>query len=132
MIEQISRLLVLLAAIYLIALAVVTLFKPSYSRRFLNGFASTAMLHYIELGIRLIVGAALIFTAPEMRFTLVFQSFAWVIIITSLILLLLPWRWHNKFAKRVLPPLTKRVWLFGLLSLPLGLFMLYGLLNQWW
>ncbi|MEH8018453.1 hypothetical protein MN202_14520 [Rheinheimera muenzenbergensis] len=126
--EQTALGIVILAALFLLGLAAVSLVNPRLAVRFLHGFASSARAHYSEVGLRLIVGAALVVAAPEMRFSTAFMLFGWLIIATSIVLLLVPWRWHQRFAQSVLPPLTTRVWLFAVLSLPLAVTLLYATL----
>jgi hypothetical protein len=120
--------IVALAAVYLIGLAVASIVTPAKAAGFLNGFAGSARAHYTEISIRLIVGIALVVAAPGMAYGNLFSLFGWIVIATSIILLILPWRWHQQFAQIVVPPLTKRVWLFGLLSLPLGGVILFAVL----
>lgn len=129
MLELVALTLVVLAAAYLIGLGVAAFVAPSRTARFLDAFASSARAHYLEIAIRLLVGAALVVAAPRMLWPDVFQVFGWVIVVTSLVLLVLPWRWHQRFAQAVVPPLTRRVWLFGLLSLPLGVVLLFAALR---
>lgn len=104
-------------------------FVPARATRFLNSFASSARAHYSEIVLRLIVGAALVVAAPGMLYSPTFLAFGWVLVTTSLVLLLLPRRWHQRFAQLVVPTVTRRVWLFGAVSLPLGGVTLFALLN---
>lgn len=120
---------VVLAAAYLVGLGVASFAAPARTARFLNAFASSARAHFIEISIRLLVGAALVVAAPRLLFADVFLVFGWVIVVTSIVLLVLPWRWHQRFARAAVPPLTRRVWLFGLLSLPLGGILLFAVLR---
>jgi uncharacterized protein YjeT (DUF2065 family) len=129
-IEVIALSVVVSAALYLLGLAAASVFASAYTARFLNGFGGSARVHYLEMCIRLIVGAALVVAAPSMLYAHVFQLFGWVLVVTSLVLLLFPWRWHQRFARVVVPPLTRRVWLIGLLSLPLGVVMLFAVLYR--
>ena len=121
--------LVVLAAVYLVGLGVASFVAPARTAHFLDAFASSARAHLIEISIRLLVGAALVVAAPRLLFADVFLVFGWVIVVTSIVLLVLPWSWHQRFAKVVVSPLTRRVWLFGLLSFPLGVVMLFAALR---
>ena len=129
MIDFFASTVVVLAAVYLIGLAAVSFFLPAKAADFLNGFAASALAHYTEISIRLIVGIALIVASPSMVYASAFTIFGWLLVVTSLVLLLFPWRWHHRFANVVVPPLTKRVWIFGVLSLPLGSLILFAVLN---
>lgn len=128
MITLFAQAIVTLTGVFLLCLAAASVFRPRLAAYFLNGFANSARAHYSEISLRLLVGAALILAAPGMHFSYVFKLFGWLIVVTSMVLLLLPWRWHQRFAQTVLPPLTKQVWLFALLSLPLSVALLYAVL----
>ena len=128
MLELLALAVVVLTAAFLLGLAAAAVFLPKHAAHFLNGFASSARAHYSEIGLRLIVGAALIVAAPNMLFAKQFMLFGWLIVVTSLVLLCVPWRWHQRFAQSVLPPITKRVWLFALLALPLAAVIFYAVL----
>ena len=65
---------VVVAGLYLIALAVVALVRPASARRFLLGFAQTAAAHYTEMAARILVGVALVVASPQMLFS---QFFFW-------------------------------------------------------
>ena len=112
--------------LFLIGLAVVIARKPSLAERFLRSFASSARTHYTEQGLRLIVGAALINLASSMRYPDLFNVLGWVMVVTTVGLLLVPWQWHHKFATRVMPPVFQHMKLFALGALALAAFVLYG------
>ena len=48
---------VLLAALYLIVFGVGALLRPTPTKQFLAGFAGSAKVHFLELGLRLVAGA---------------------------------------------------------------------------
>ncbi len=68
------------------------------------------------MAIRLLVGLSLLVYSPRMLFSYAFNLFGWILVITSVLLLLFPWRWHRKFAQMAVRPLTRRIWLFGVFS----------------
>lgn len=114
---------------YLIGVAVASFFAPELAARFLGAFASSARAHLAEMALRLLVGWAFVVYSPQMLYSSAFTLFGWVLVITSVLLLLIPWRWHHHSAQMAVRPLTRRVWLFGVLSLPLGgviLFAVFG------
>ncbi len=105
---------ILLAALYLLTLGVATLVSPDRTRQFLSSFASSAFAHFLELSIRLILGAVLILYAPQMKFPILFQSFGWILVVTTVVLALLPWRWHSRFARWSVPLATRNMPLLAL------------------
>ena len=130
MIEIIAMLIVIVAALFLIGLSAFTFFAPAFIARFLNGFASSSRVHYLEMLARLTAGSALIIYSPRMLFSNIYWLFGWAIVISTAILIVLPWQWHNRFAQKALPPLTSKVWLFGIFSLPLGAVILFSVLYE--
>jgi hypothetical protein len=128
-IEFLALAVVVLAAIYLIGVAAASFLAPRLAARFLDSFASSARAHLAEMAIRLLVGWAFILYSPQMLYGFAFRLFGWVLVVTSLLLLLVPWRWHHKFAQVAVRPLTRRVWLFGVISLPLGGVILFAVLG---
>lgn len=128
-IDAVASVIVVLAAIYLIGLAATAFVAPVYAARFLNGFAGSARAHVTEMVIRLTFGCSLLVHAPHMLYQGAFEVFGWLLVISSAILLLLPWRWHQRFAQRVVPPITRRVWLVGIVALPLGGVILFAVVR---
>lgn len=103
MIEQLAFAVVLLTGLYLIGLAAVSLLAPARAALFLGGFATSALTHYIELVLRLSAGGAMVIYAPKMRFSEAFALVGWVLIITTAVLLAVPWQWHHRFAQWAVP-----------------------------
>jgi len=115
---------VLLSGAYLMSLAAVVFLSPRRARVFLTSMASSAVAHYLEVTIRLVVGTALVIYSPQMLLADIFRLFGWVIIVTTFGLLALPWKWHHRFATWSVPYATRNLTLFGLGSLAGGVFVL--------
>jgi len=115
---------VLLAGLYLVGLAALAVISPTRAKSFLASFASTAFAHYVELVIRLIVGAALLLHAPHMKFSGLFLLMGWVLVITTTAMFAMPWRWHHRFSQWSVPMATRNMPLLALGSLAGGLFIL--------
>lgn len=128
MLQTLALIIVVSSAIFLIALALSAFFTPALAKRFLTGFARSATVHVSEMMIRLLVGWSFVFYSPHMRYEDKFALFGWVLVVTSIVLLCVPWRWHYRFAEVATKPLIERVWLFGLLALPLGGVILFATL----
>lgn len=131
MIQNIALTIVLLSALFLFILACLSLFTPRHAVRFLGGFASSAKTHYFEMIVRLIVGTAFVIYSPSMLFTKVFLIFGWVIVGSTIILLLLPWRWHHLFGQRFASPVFQHVWIIGIGSFILSAFILFSTLTAY-
>jgi len=111
---------VVLAGLYLIALGAAGLFAPVRACRFLLGFAGSPLKHYSELVLRFLVGGAFVLHSPRMLFSEAFGLFGWVLLVTTAVLVLLPWRWHDRFARYAVPRATRYIMLIGVSSLVLG------------
>ena len=106
---------------YLLALGGGALVRPETAKRFLGGFASTRRAHFLELAIRVVAGAALVRSAPAMACTAGIALFGWILIATSLVLAIVPWRFHQRFAAWAVPQATQHMSLIGVGSLVGGL-----------
>ena len=110
----------------LIGMAVVIAIKPVLAERFLKSFASSARAHYTEQAARLIAGAAIVVFAPSMWYSELFKYFGWLIIVTSVGLLLIPWQWHQRFGKWAIPLVIRHLKLYALGTSALGALILCG------
>ena len=112
------------AGTFFIALGGVSLLAPPHASRFLLGFADSPSKHYLELGVRFVVGGAFVLAAPKMLFPAAFGFVGWVLIATTVGLLLIPWRWHHRFAQRAVPGALRFLPVVGAASLALGVLVL--------
>lgn len=120
MIDTLAATAVWSAASYLVLLGVMLLTRPTLGRRFLAGFAQTAFVHSLELGLRIFIGAAFVIHAPTMAAPSLFVAIGWVLIGTSLVLALMPWRWHAQISRRVVPMATRYTRTLGAASILMG------------
>ena len=111
---------VMLAGCYLVALGAAALLAPAAATRFLLGFVGSAFLHYLELIVRFIIGAAFLAHAPRMMFPAVFSAVGWMLLITTGFLCLVPWRVHQRFAQWSVPQAIRHLPWIGLASLMFG------------
>ncbi len=115
-------------SLYLLALGGGALLRPTLAKQFLGGFARTPRAHFLELTLRVLAGAALVRSAPIMAFTAGIALFGWILIATSLVLAVVPWRYHQRFAAWAVPLATQRMHLIGVGSLVGGLLLVAALL----
>jgi hypothetical protein len=88
---------------------------------------STNVIHYTELGLRLLGGVALTIAAAASRFPAVLTPIGWFVILSSIVLLLLPRRWHAMYATwwaQRISPLAVR--LIAPISLVVGGALIYS------
>jgi hypothetical protein len=135
MINLLASILVWLTGLYLISFALVMLLAPARAKRFLSGFASSAFTHYLELGLRLITGVAILLYAPQMLFSNFFVIFGWILVMTTVGLFAVPWQWHQRFAQWSVPYATRNLKLVAGASFVLGGFVIASLIlggtQQW-
>ena len=110
----------------LIAFPGVAFAKPAIAERFLTAFASSARTHYVEQVVRSVVGAALVVRSPMMWQPGMFWLVGWAIVVSSAVLLCVPWQWHHRLGERVLPLLVRHLRLYAVGSFVLGALLLYG------
>ncbi len=120
MIDLLAGAVIVAAGLYLIALGISCFFRPSSAAKFLLGHASSGLLHYLELSLRVIVGASFVRKAPSLPYSDVFNLFGWVLIITTAVLFLVPWQWHRKFTLKAVPQALRHIKLLGISSIALG------------
>ncbi len=69
----------------------------------------------------MLAGSALVLSAPRMAVRTAFLAFGWVLIGTSLLLALVPWRLHQRFAAWSVPRATQHTPLIGVGSIAEGI-----------
>lgn len=122
----------LLAAIILVAYGLafigftgVVFVAPARAKRFLGLFASSARAHYVEMAFRLLLGASLIVLSPTIWPANIVRVIGWAIVLSSTVLLLMPWQWHHRIGNRVLPTLVRRMRLYAVGVFVVGCLLLY-------
>ena len=114
-------------AIFFLMLGLAALIRPSIARRFLLGFATSALKHYTELATRLLVGASVLLVAPHSSYASVLAAFGWLLIVTTAFMTLVPWRAHHRFAAASVPKALRFLPMIGVSSLVLGGLLLWAL-----
>jgi hypothetical protein len=110
----------------LMAFTGVAFAKPAIAERFLMRFASSALTHYVEQVSRLLIGAALVVLSPAMWQPTTFWLVGWAIVVSSAALMCVPWQWHHRLGKRVLPIVVRHLRLYAVGSFAFGALLLYG------
>jgi hypothetical protein len=110
----------------LIAFAGVAFARPAIAERFLAAFASSARMHYAEQVFRLLIGAALVVRSPTMWQPTTFRLVGWAIVVSSAVLLCVPWQWHHRLGERMLPLLVRHLRLYAVGSFAFGALLLYA------
>lgn len=98
MILTVAGFIVIMFGIFILATGFLMLFMPEKARELLRKFASTSIINYAEITIRLVVGIALFLYSDVCKYPEVFKLFGWFMIVTALILYVVPRRIHHKFS----------------------------------
>jgi uncharacterized protein YjeT (DUF2065 family) len=86
--------------------------------------------HVLELVICLAAGAAFLGYASRMQFTGAFHLLGLVLIMTTLGLAVLPWRWHRRFAQLSVPVANPYLPLIGIVSIAAGAFVFWAVASR--
>ena len=98
MIDAAAIVVSLLAGLWLFLVGLFMLFLPARALRALAMFGSTPLLHFSELGLRMVAGLALIVAGPYSRLPEFLVPAGWFIALSSVVLMLLPRAWHAAYA----------------------------------
>ena len=126
MIEVAALSIVVIAGIFLLALGAAALLAPPRASGFLLAFAGSPAKHYSELALRLVAGCAFVLSAPLVAFARGFSLFGWLLLGTTAVLLLVPWRWHHRLAQRAVPQALRFLPWVGASSLVAGALILWA------
>ncbi len=86
------------SGVWLIAVACLMAFRPTRFLHLLSLTASSWRINLAEQGLRLVAGFALIVRADASKLPLLFEVGSWFIVGSSVVLLLMPLRWHAGYA----------------------------------
>lgn len=86
------------SGLWLIAIAWLMAFRPTGFLHLLSLTASNWRINLVEQGLRLVAGLALIVRADASKLPLLFEVGGWFIVASSVVLLLMPLRWHAGYA----------------------------------
>ena len=115
-----AKTILVVVAIFFLLLGLIALIRPSIAGRFLLGFAGSALKHYVELGVRFVVGGAMLVVAPHSMYSLALTVFGWLLIVTTAVMAIVPWRIHRRFAEASVPKALRFLPMIGVSSLVLG------------
>jgi hypothetical protein len=111
--EQVGLIGSAAAGLWLILAGAFMAFRPKSALHILSLTASTRLINNVEQGVRLVAGVALVLRAPASKLPQAMETAGWFIILTSLVLLILPLKWHAAYAcwwaKRLAPAAVRVV-----------------------
>ena len=125
----VAKAIVVLGALFFLLLGTLSFIRPARVHAFLLGFAGNASKHYAELLVRLLAGASLLQLAPGSAYTRVLTAFGWLLIITTALMALIPWRVHHRFTQSAVPKALRFLPLMGFASLAIGAFLIWAIVT---
>jgi hypothetical protein len=88
----------LAAGLWLIGLGVWMALKPRQALAVLAAMGSSPLVHFGEMAVRTLIGAAVIGAAPASRAPMILTVFGGFLVVSALVLVFLPRRWHSAYS----------------------------------
>lgn len=98
-VQIITKGIIILFGLFLVYAGFLMFFKPEKVRGIIGKAGSTYFINYAELGIRLLIGVCFVITSKEVIYELYFKIFGYFLIGSAIILMCVPIKTHNNFAK---------------------------------
>lgn len=96
--QIVALILVLLSSAWLVFVAWLMWKRPADCLRWLSLMATTWQINVTELGLRGLAGVALVLRSDSSKAPDLFELGGWFILVSSMVLLLVPRRWHAAYA----------------------------------
>lgn len=98
-VQIIAKCIIILFGLFLVYAGFLMFFKPEKVRTIIGKAGSTYFINYTELGIRLIIGISFLISTIYSNYELQFTVIGYFLMISALLLMLVPIKMHNNFAK---------------------------------
>lgn len=98
MVVVIAKWTVLLFGVFIISAGFLMLFAPRKAREILRKAGSTNFINYAEITTRIIPAIGLILYSDFSRYPMLFKTFGWFMLATSLVLYFVPRKMHHAFS----------------------------------
>ena len=102
--QAIALIVVGAAGLWLVAVAFLMALRPRYCLHLFEKMSASLersnwRLQFTEQGLRVLAGVALIVRAPASKLPLVFEVAGWLLVATSLLIMVAPIRWHGAYGR---------------------------------
>lgn len=98
MIATASQWISIAAGVWPIGLGLFMLIRPRRALAALAQMGGSPTIHFSEMGVRILVGAAMMLAASAARLPLLTSIIGCFLIVSAVVLLLLPRRWHAAYS----------------------------------
>lgn len=93
-----SQWLAIGVGVWLIGLSLFMLARPQKSLGLLAAMGGTPLIHFGEMALRIVAGAALVLAAGGSRFPQIITLIGAFLIVSAVVLMVLPRRWHAAYS----------------------------------
>lgn len=102
--QAIALIVVAAAGLWLVGVAFLMAVRPHYCLRLFEKMSaklerSNWRLQFTEQGLRVLAGVSMIVRAPASKLPLLFEVAGWLLIATSLLIMVAPIRWHGAYGR---------------------------------
>ena len=125
--QAVSLAIIMIGGLWLIAVGLLMAARPAYCSRLLASLSATVgsaewRVDLVEQAIRIVVGTALILRSASSKMPLLLSVFGWMLVVSSLIILALPVRWHGAFgtwwSRKLTPSRIRMLCIVPLIAAP--------------
>jgi hypothetical protein len=124
--EAVAMLVVAGSGLFLASIGAMSFVAPAQVKAFLLGFAATPFRHYLELMLRAVAGLAFVAVAPTLPASQAYFAAGTILLVTTAIMLAVPWRVHRVFAQRSVPEALVYLPVIGISALIVGCTVLWS------
>jgi hypothetical protein len=115
--QSAALIIVIAAGLWLAGVGALMAFRPGYCLELCERMTASLeagdwRLNITEQGLRIVAGAALVMRAPASKLPMAFEVAGWLLVATSVLILVAPVRWHGAYGRwwlRRIAPLTVRI-----------------------
>ena len=102
--QGIALIVVAAAGLWLVGVAFLMALRPRYCLHLFEKMSASLersnwRLQFTEQGLRVLAGVALIVRAPASKLPLVFEVAGWLLVATSVLIVVAPIRWHGGYGR---------------------------------
>ncbi len=98
MIVAVSQYLAILLGVWLVGLSLFMLVSPHRALGALAAMGGSGLIHFGELGLRTLAGAALVLAASASKAPTLIGVVGWFLIVSALAIMIAPRRWHTGYS----------------------------------
>ena len=127
----IANLIIVFFGLFIVFSGLLMFFKPEKVREIIAKAGSTYLINYTELGIRLLIGIAFVYSSLFSIYELQFTIIGYFLITSALLLMLVPIKKHNQFSRKAaekLKPIYLKI--CAPFAIFLGTLLLVAIYNQ--